>query len=368
MLNKNIIIGHLDHIFLNLYIDILINYCKCKETDLCIVSLDEDNYTKSLHLGVPVVHYKSIDASDLDVSKSITAISLNKNNAFYLEEVIRKTNSKNKIFIHLTDDEVDRWVKTKDIFGKLKPTKDNHVDKHVLYVINNIKNVIAPECYFKDKLKYLFDNRSFNFIDGRDAFKSLPSKLWEELSNLYDGNSSHTKPENRILLGGKKEVFSLSDVISIINFLIFKSKIDNLKLMVFTDSRRKRYRLWLDFYLSCLRRVKRCKVDISYPTPTNSIAYNAMILSCSHFVLQNRGSLSTARSYISMGVGRVYVMKDSPNDIELTMAEGVDVGRYVDYRELAMKIADNRIDVKKNKAIINSRFKLKYKNLSSIYN
>ncbi|EXJ32946.1 putative integral membrane domain protein, partial [Vibrio parahaemolyticus VPCR-2009] len=26
MLNKNIIIGHLDHIFLNLYIDILINY------------------------------------------------------------------------------------------------------------------------------------------------------------------------------------------------------------------------------------------------------------------------------------------------------------------------------------------------------
>ncbi|OUJ48529.1 hypothetical protein BTO03_26165, partial [Vibrio parahaemolyticus] len=161
-------------------------------------------------------------------------ISLNKNNAFYLEEVIRKTNSKNKIFIHLTDDEVDRWVKTKDIFGKLKPTKDNHVDKHVLYVINNIKNVIAPECYFKDKLKYLFDNRSFNFIDGRDAFKSLPSKLWEELSNLYDGNSSHTKPENRILLGGKKEVFSLSDVISIINFLIFKSKIDNLKLMVFT--------------------------------------------------------------------------------------------------------------------------------------
>ncbi|MCV5640750.1 hypothetical protein OFN49_38285, partial [Escherichia coli] len=80
--------------------------------------------------------------------------------------------------------------------------------------------------------------RSFNFIDGRDAFKSLPSKLWEELSNLYDGNSSHTKPENRILLGGKKEVFSLSDVISIINFLIFKSKIDNLKLMVFTDSRR----------------------------------------------------------------------------------------------------------------------------------
>ncbi|TNZ29443.1 hypothetical protein CGK50_24905, partial [Vibrio parahaemolyticus] len=69
-----------------------------------------------------------------------------------------------------------------------------------------------------------------------------------------------------------------------------------------------------------------------------------------------RGSLSTARSYISMGVGRVYVMKDSPNDIELTMAEGVDVGRYVDYRELAIKIADNRIDVKKNKEIINSRF------------
>ncbi|MCQ6498250.1 hypothetical protein NPN26_26100, partial [Vibrio parahaemolyticus] len=76
--------------------------------------------------------------------------------------------------------------------------------------------------------------------------KSLPSKLWEELSNLYDGNSSHTKTENRILLGGKKEVFSLSDVISIINFIIFKSKIDNLKLMVFTDSRIKRYRLWLD--------------------------------------------------------------------------------------------------------------------------
>ncbi|CAH1235548.1 Membrane protein [Vibrio harveyi] len=368
MLNKNIIIGHLDHIFLNLYIDTLVNYCKCKETDLCIVSLDEDNHNKSLHLGVAVVHYKSFDASELKVSKSITAISLNKNNAFYLEEVLRKTDSKSKLFIHLTDDEVDRWVKTKNMFGKLKPTKDNHVDKHVLYVINHVENVIAPEHYFKDKLEYLFKDQKFKFIDGRDAFKSLPSTLWEEFSILYDGNSSHTKPENRVLLGGKKEVLPFFDVISIINNLIFKSKIDNLKLMVFTDSQRKRYRLWLDFYLSCLRRVKRCKVDISYPTPTNSITYNAMILSCSHFVLQNRGSLSTARSYISMGRGVVYVMKDSPNDIELTMTEGVDVGRYTDYKELATKIVDNDIDIKKNKEIINSRFNLKYKKLSLIYN
>ncbi len=64
----------------------------------------------------------------------------------------------------------------------------------------------------------------------------------------------------------------------------------------------------------------------------------------------------------------VCVMKDSPNDIELTMAEGVDVGRYTDYKELATKIVDNDIDIKKNKEIINSRFNSKYKKLSLIYN
>ncbi|PMH46094.1 hypothetical protein BCU68_09315 [Vibrio sp. 10N.286.49.B3] len=367
MKNKNAIIGRTSHTFLKLYIDMLIHKCDCSKDDICIIATDNSLTISELD-GVMVIPFESVSNEDFIECKTITAISLSTHNSSYLSKIIDIGDVRDKLYIHLTDDEVDRWLKTKDKHGELIPTKSNSFDDDCKHVLNHVKNLIAPRDYFEPSLQYLTGRDDLNFIDARDAFKSLPTLLWDKFSDVYTIDETQTAPENRIMIGAKRGVFSLFEVIALIQNLKKENLLPKYKLLVFTYKKKKSFRVLIDIYLGYLRKIRRCNVDISYPTATNSITYNALVMSCSHLLLQRRGSMSTTRSYLSLGRGVVHVEVDSPNYIELSKAESIKVAGYSSMRDVAKNIANGNIDLDINRKQIEERFEYKFSLLKDIYN
>ncbi|MFZ6043302.1 hypothetical protein ACOV11_22720 [Vibrio natriegens] len=364
--NKNIILGSVSHIFVNLYIDVLVNKCGCPKESICIASIDQCDIPSDLE-GVKVMPFTSISGTDFNECKTITAISLGSHNSFYLAKVINSSDVLDKLYIHLTDDEVARWLKTQDEHGELKPTKTNRFDDDCVFVLNHVKNIIAPRDYFQHSIQSLTGRADLTFIDARDAFKSLPTKLWERFADVYSNGGRHTDSEKRIMIGAKRGVFPLSKVISLIHNLKKERVVPEYTLVVFTYKKRKYFRVLLDVYLGYLRHFRGCNIDVSYPTATNSVTYNALIMSCSHLLLQKRGSMSTARSYLSLGRGVVHIESGSPNHIELSKSEHIAVSSYSTMKDVAKNITNGAICPIKNSEQMNKRFDYKYSVLRNIY-
>ncbi len=368
--NKNIIIGFSEHIFTKLYIDMLVTKCNVDSKNICLIALNDIKDSAFLTgTNIQNFSYKDCSFSDLEKCKTITLISLTSINSAYIkkafefsDEIIKKT------FIHITDDEVNRWVKTKDKYGKLKDTKKNHTNKDCIFVLNKALNFIAPNEPFKAKLEYVTGRNNFKLYDARDAFRTMPSNIWEQFNRLYVNDSEYTNPEKKILIGAKRRVFSLPQILRILHYLHKHKLLPEFKCMIFTHEKRKVSKIIIDLYLIYLKYFKKCNVNISFQSPTNNITYNALIMSCSDIILQGRGSMTTARCFVSIGKGVIHVKKDSPNDIELTRSEGIEVANYLEFNELALNIKNNNIDISNNKEKIEHKYRLKYNVLSSIYN
>ncbi|MGR5349268.1 hypothetical protein [Vibrio mediterranei] len=367
---RNVICGFPEHIFTIMFIDTLVSKCSVDAEKLCVVDLSNSFSRSKLNdLNIDVFNSSECSMDSFSNCASITFISLHKGNSAYLCKLLDSQNNLvDRTYVHLTDDEVDRWVNTKKQFGELKPTKRNNVSPACITALSRIKNYIAPEWPFRERLSYVLNHSEFNLFDGRDAFKTMPTKLWEQFSSCYDIEKSHTAPEKKVLIGAKQGTFSLWQVIALLRALKSKGKLLDFKYMLFTYKKNKSERMALDLYCLYLRHFRRCNIDISYQTATNSITYNALIMSASHLILQDRGSMTTARSYISLGRGVVHVNASSPNMEELAKSERVDVEPYSSIEELAANIVGTIVDVSHNRKVMMERYSEKYSHLKEIYN
>ncbi|RYU42407.1 hypothetical protein ERW49_17925 [Aliivibrio finisterrensis] len=364
--NKNVIIGSADQIFVTLYVDMLVNKCGCLKDGICIVSTDGMFDTYKLN-GVDIISFDSISIEEFIECKTITAISLSHYNSYPLAKIINANDVLDKLYIHLTDDEVERWLKTAIKHKKLKPTNKNLLDDNCMFILNHVKNIIAPREYFESSLQFLIGRMDINYIDARDAFKSLPTNLWDKFSNIIDGDDNEVSPEKSIMVGAKRSVFPIRQVISLIQAFRYEGLLPEYKFVIFTYKKKKSFRIFLDMYLVYLRLVRRCNVDVAYPTATNAITYNTLIMSSSHLILQGRGSMSTARSYLNLARGIIHVKKGTPNYIELSKSELIDVDGYLSMRDIAQNVKKAYICPVKNRKQMEKRFEDKYCILRSIY-
>jgi len=345
-----------------------VSKCGIDKNDICFVTLDNTIKDEASIVGVETYAHTTCSLDEFSSCKTITFMSLGIFNSFLIRKIFEHSAKIiEKTFIHLTDDEVDRWVKIKNKEGKLIVNKRRNIDADCMYVMDKVINYIAPNEPFHSKLKFVLGKNDFKLFDGRDAFKTMPTSLWDDFTKLYLEGKEHTKPENRILIGAKRGAFSLLDTISILRNLQGGGVLPTYKCMVFIDKKHKSHRVIIDLYLLYLKYIRKCDVDISFPTPANNITYNALIMSCSHLILQGRGSMTTARCFISQGRGIVHVESDSPNEIELTRSEGVKVASFNDFKKIAENIKNNSIDIMHNKDLILDSYNLKYEVLSSIY-
>ncbi|WP_210455413.1 hypothetical protein [Vibrio crassostreae] len=366
-LNKNIIVGFEHHVFTKLYIDVLIRKCSIREEDIILISLSEN--VQGTHLkgtNVKLLNYFTVDLAALSSCKTITAISIGLSNAPFLKSLLERSDEFiDKLYIHLTDDEVARWLKTIEKHGSLVPTRNNQINEDCLFVLSKVTNFIAPEPYFRPSLKTILKRKDLNFYDARDAFKSMPSELWDEFEAMQSKYVEENRPEKKILIGAKVDTFSVLEILSVIYHLGMSGVLNQHKLLVFVKPKRAFFRIIVDAFLALFK--IKCVVDISYVTPTNNINYNALIMSCSDIILQGRGSMSTARSFVSGGNGRIHVKDGSPNFIEMTEAEGISVSGYNTLAEIPQNFGKKPKAADKNREIIKSRFLQKYQVLNKIY-
>ncbi|WP_083601678.1 hypothetical protein [Vibrio quintilis] len=361
--------GKSNHGFTNLYIDMLIHNCHVKPENICLLTLDdEENKTLPDEHQILIRYYERCSLQDVSSAKTITFISLSKSNSFFIKQLLDySTENADKIYIHLTEDELDRWTLTKRKFGQIVETSKNSVSAACLAVMPLIKNFIASEAAFRPMLENVLERNDFNIIDARDAFSVMPVKLLRKFKDLYDDNSQNTQPEQKILIGAKRGVFKLREVISLLRSIEKQGILLDYKYMIFTYKKRKLFRVLIDLYCLYLRHIKKKIIDISYPTVTNSVTYNALLMSCSHIVLQRRGGMTSIKEYIRMGRGVVHAKADSTNHKELTQSIGVDVATYNNFSEIASNIKTNQIDIQQNQRIITRRFNDSYQKLRSVY-
>ncbi len=366
-LNKNIIVGFENHVFTKLYIDALVRKCSINEEDIILISLSEHSEGTCLNgTNVRLLNYRTVDLASLVSCKTITSMSLGPNNAPFLKRIMEFSGEfVSKLYIHLTDDEVARWLKTLEKHGSLVPTRNNQVNQDCLFVLGKALNFIAPEPYFRSSLEKILKRNNLNFYDARDAFKSMPSELWDAFEHIQSKHIDETRAEKKILIGAKADSFATFEILSIIYHLGVAGVLNQYKLLVFVKPKRFFSRIIVDTFLALFK--VKCVVDVSYVTPTNNINYNTLIMSCSDILLQGRGSMSTARSYISGGNGRIHVKGDSPNFIEMTEAEGITVCSYNALNEIPSSFEKKDKTYELNQKIMKDRFLQKYQILSDIY-
>lgn len=366
-LNKNIIVGFENHVFTKLYIDVLVRKCSIREEDIILISLSEN--VQDTHLkgtNVKLLNYRTVDLAALASCKTVTSISLGLSNAPFLKILLECSDEFiDKLYVHLTDDEVARWLKTIEKKGSLIQTRNNQINEDCLFVLSKVINFIAPEPYFRPSLEKILKRRELNFYDARDAFKSMPSELWDEFECVQSKYIEETRPENKILIGAKADTFSVLEILSIIYHLGMAGVLNQHKLLVFVKPKRVFFRIIIDAFLALFK--MKCVVDISYVTPTNNINYNALIMSCSDIILQGRGSMSTARSFISGGNGAIHVKVETPNFIEMTESEGISVNGYNTLAEIPLSFENKPKATDENRQIISRRFSQKYQVLNDIY-
>jgi hypothetical protein len=366
--NKVIVIGKSQHVFTKLYIDLLIFHCEVESEDIVFLTLD--NCSEELDRDTSVIKrtYTDFAISDIEQARNITFISLNKENSFLVDELLSSREENiDKTFIHMTEDELSRWVKTKEKYGFLKVDKKNFMSENCLSSLKKVKKFISSDEAFRKEMVDCLGRDDFEIINARDAFSVLPSRVLSDFAALYKEKNRHNNPENKILIGGKRNVFKLSDVISILKELEKKGVLLEYKYMIFTYHKRKYFRILLDLYCVYLRHIKRKNIDISYPTVTNSITYNSLIMSCSHFILQDRGSMTTVKEFIRMKRGYVHVRTGSRNQREITDTIKIDVEQYQDYHSLVDNIVNPKYDIDENSKIINEHFERSYATLSDLY-
>ncbi|MFA0508764.1 MULTISPECIES: hypothetical protein [unclassified Vibrio] len=362
---KHLIVGYSSHIFVNLYIDMLINKCAIHKKNLYFLTLDNNVIKNSI---IESKYYKDFSLEEISSAKSITFISLNKNNSFLFNDICSfNETSIEKIYVHLTEDELTRWVKTKSKNGFLKVTPRNYMSDDCITVLKKIRNFIAAEKAFNQDLQYVLERSDFNITDARDAFSVMPTKELEKFQELYKLKSQAINPEEKILIGAKRGVFTLSETISILNDLDKKGALLDYKYMIFTYNKRRKYRILLDVYCAYLRFFKRKNIDISFPTVTNGVTYNALVMSCNHIILQDRGSMTTIKEYIRMERGIVHVRDKSRNYRELTETIGVQVESYQNFSELASNIVNSKINIKENSLLVVNFFNKSFERLRKVY-
>lgn len=227
--NKNIIIGDSNHMFTNLYIDLLVNKCGIDKSDICFVSLNKvENNSIINNLNIDICRHDVCELKVLKKCKTITLISLSTKNSKFIRKVFEYSNEFiKKTYIHLADDELDRWIKTKNKHGKLIKTKDNYVGDACIYILDRVSNFIAPNAYFRSNLEFVLERKNFALFDARGAYKTMPMELWNRFINLYNYKGQYTKPEHKILIGGKRNVFSAYESICILGHLRKKSSFLN---------------------------------------------------------------------------------------------------------------------------------------------
>lgn len=316
-----IVISDVDKFFY-LYADSLANKCGV-DADKIVALVYKSGRKETLKKQVSFryCYYSDSILRDLSVAKTITFMSLLSWNAPIFKKLVEIDSSNlDKLYINTTDDEVARWKKNHQTFGRLKKDLKAYISEADLFVLSKVKHFIAPKYYFKATLEKILARTDFKVHNASVIFDILPVYQSEQLRSELRPFKKASVPN--VLIGTKKA--KLKRVLSFLNRLDKQSYPIHINLIALSAAKR-----WvLNRYLFFLRRVLGLHVTVEYLSTMPAVDYNTMVASCSHLVLQDRGGASTARVFLKWGAGQIVVDKGSPNGLIFANVFGVN---FIDF-------------------------------------
>lgn len=339
--------------FFYLFADALINRAGVSPDNICaVVYRQNQNCAYDTLQKLPnITYYKYLprSAKCYENTKTITFMSLHKWNSGIVRELIDYSELYiNKIHIFLTDDEVDRWYITYLKNNKLVINDKKGISENNIYVLSKLKLFIAHKGTFEEKLKLILDRQDINCIDASVIFDILPYQQSEKLQRITYAMSELSKSEKKILIGSKPRAFSIKDICQVIKSCCVENLHKEFSFLLLWPEKNGSRRIIVDLYLLYLKYVQGKKVNVAYVGNLSPLAYNVLIMSCSHFILQPRGGASTARLFLKWAQGSVCLGKGSPNYTYFKEAMGADTISFNDYNQLAKKIKHTVLNVKNN--------------------
>ncbi|MDF2153924.1 hypothetical protein [Vibrio sp. CAU 1672] len=354
--------------FSPLFLDALICKAGVNAQSLCVVVFGingaDETFTKTVD-GVTYLAYQIVDKSIFINALSVTYFSLSALNSKPVRQVLELSPTmKDKAYMFITDDEVDRWLACQKKHGNLVPDPHFNLTQDDVWVLSQQCRFIALKSAFQDKLARVLGHQDFCAVDASVIFDTLPTKAAEALAISVATESSNRKPT--ILLGTKPSAFKFRDVKALLNAFIDRGLHTRYKFIVMWPYKQWKKRVLLELHLLYLCKVKKQILDLSIITSLPPLAYTAMIMSCTHLILQSRGGASSARQLMKWGQGKVCVAKNSHNELFFKDAQAIDLLSFVTFEELADNI-DKHIDVEGNAVKINQEEQRSLTVLAALY-
>lgn len=322
--------------FFYLFADALVHKCDVP-ADSIVAVVYKTGRIETLDRKEPFeyVDFDTCDPQDLLLSKVFIPLSLMTWNASIIKKLIQvDQNFLNKIYIFITDDEVDRWSKIRKDNGELKVNDSLYVSQEVIFVSKKIKNFIVTSAFFENKLQNILGRKNFCIVDASVIFDILPCRESENLRMALFSRAD--VPANRVMIGTKG--VGLSEAIRVINAL---REMGDMQFLIFSMPVHKR--ILLDLYLLSNRIIFKRKASIMYLQYLLPAAYNAIVASCSYLVLQRRGGGSTARLFAKWGCGQIIADSDSANGKVLREIFGLE---YIEFGNSMSLNAESKISEK----------------------
>ena len=350
--------------FINLFVDSLIFKLSLNKDDILIIIIPtKDRHPFNRALDVDYIEYKHEYIDDFVDAKSLSFISLNNVNSIIINELIQTSkNVVKKLYILITDDEVDRWNKNFNKNSRLDEDTSQNISKEVIKSLSYKLNFIMPQEYFYSALSKIINLEKNNIVNSSIIFDIL---LTNESKKLYEKVKFIPKREKKILLGSKAGSFGFKATVKILNSFIKTNMHEDYKFVCLNEGKHK---IALKIYTIFLKVFKGFKFNIEFFKKTDPATYNLMISSISYFILQDRGGASTARVYTKWGCGTLCIMKDSPNANMFSKVFKINFINFDSYTDIASKIKiNNHKDVLENQTKVLEHEIESIKTLSKIY-
>lgn len=234
------LIGDTDKFFY-LFADALVHRCHV-QADSIIAVVYNTGRVETLDRKEPFtyINFEDCDYNELVLSKSFIPISLNSYNAICIKNLIQiDKNFLNKIYVFITDDEVDRWSLIKRKKGRFVVNESMFVSEEVIYMSKMIKHFIVTKAYFKDKIENILERNDLKYVDASVIFDILPCHKSENLKKAI-----FTRRDDniiRVMIGTKGS--TLKGALKVIHAFRLKK---NIQFIIFNMPEKKR--LYLNLY------------------------------------------------------------------------------------------------------------------------
>lgn len=345
--NKNIYIIPQEDRFFRLQADYLIERVGVNLDDIVAIYI-EDVVPVDINIypGIKYYNAKNVNLHDLKNARSITTMSLAKYNSELVARII-KTHPMivDKLYVLITDDEVDRWEIQFEKYGKLKPENKYNIDENVLFVLSKVKYFIGFENVFKSSLEAILE-RQVELIDAGCMFDILSTRDQEKLDAIVDisceGSTKkmlfHTKPVNR-----NRDLFKFYCFVK----AFYKVYANDAHFVVFAGGIRSRLALSIINLYAMLRLSRHIKIDVVHPTDRRS--YALLLMSCDYLFLQARGGCGAARALMQNGRGITCSFDKTKNVRKLTQAYNIDLivgDTFLDIARKTKEVSINNTNMK----------------------